>query len=1056
MNKSPLADQRLALRPTSDCLWAGASSQPKPNLVTDEDGSSVGQQDVSEMLLFPGVASMASIFIGLGQQLVVLMVDFGLVSVVLDSVVQATAMMGEHSRRKKQQARDDAAAVIQRLDVDAITQAISPLRLATFMRGGVTAAGIKPVIESRRFRGLVKELFLATVTDHNVQGLKLIDDSIALIFNEELRASASEIDINCFCSDLISALHRVCEEIVDGMREVSPEALSNLQQTGLLKRLTHVIENIDKNFSALSTQGQSDEIRKSWLSMYRLACHRVHGYISPPDFETNRKIPMSELYVVPKITVGGSKAYREGSELDFESFRAAIDRTVLLGDPGGGKSTLSNFLTADWAASEEGIVPFHVTLREYASDNSERSIVQFIEQQLSSRYQHPSPPGLVEALLLSGEAAVVFDGLDELIDTTKRRVVSNAVELFSVIYPLSKILVTSRRVGYDQAKLDSDIFEVRVIGGFNGDEVAEYVQKWFASQEEYQDDESRRLSDSFIHQSAAVPDLRSNPLMLALMCIIFRGDSFIPRNRPDVYEKCATLLFEKWDGHRDIQVPLEAREHVDSAMKYVAHWMLRTENDKGGVPYNRLVREMATYLRERAFETVEEAERASAEFVDFCKGRAWVFSDAGTTADGTPLFTFTHRTFMEYFAAYHLTRINDTPEKLARMLLPRVAREEWDVVAQLAIQIVEKSADLGSERALTAMLHEKRKRSDVGRYNVLVFIAKCSEFATVSPSFIRRLATACIEVLLSTTGEEFLEESFRVMPWWTLLRSAAESHKSHQDPIAEEHKRLIAERLKLSDDPEGWHSVRHAIFVGQSFCWPWFVRNDGPLAVWAPLFRDLATGSPEIATACLKDGSTYTDSVVAGVVSPSTAVRSLKSKGLGFSSIYFGFRGDGEAFWRVPSFAHVVMLVSAYYDDSRQSPELEFVHELSALFLADFWAGVRGPVIDANAFLDDDRAAARFNTFGHFGTNGPGELREAAFLAQLGQIETLDEDPFTVQSSLLLEDSLAGRMAALRKTRMLGSFEVDELVELGLPSRTVDFAQRWLERKVSVFDRPGR
>ena len=42
---------------------------------------------------------------------------------------------------------------------------------------------------------------------------------------------------------------------------------------------------------------------------------------------------------------------------------------------------------------------------------------------------------------------------------------------------------------------------------------------------------------------------------------------------------------------------------------------------------------------------------AAREFVEFCRGRMWVFTDAGTTVSGQRLYGFTHRTFLEYFAA---------------------------------------------------------------------------------------------------------------------------------------------------------------------------------------------------------------------------------------------------------------------------------------------------------------------------------------------------------------------------------------------------------------------
>ncbi len=31
------------------------------------------------------------------------------------------------------------------------------------------------------------------------------------------------------------------------------------------------------------------------------------------------------------------------------------------------------------------------------------------------------------------------------------------------------------------------------------------------------------------------------------MCDIYRGEGYIPKNRPEVYEKCSELLLKKWD-----------------------------------------------------------------------------------------------------------------------------------------------------------------------------------------------------------------------------------------------------------------------------------------------------------------------------------------------------------------------------------------------------------------------------------------------------------------------------------------------------------------------------
>ena len=111
-------------------------------------------------------------------------------------------------------------------------------------------------------------------------------------------------------------------------------------------------------------------------------------------------------------------------------------------------------------------------------------------QILTSPYRRSSPTNVklctnaelsleaIEYLLLSGQAFVIFDGLDELVDATRRREVAERVELFSSRYPLATILVTSRRVGYEQAGLDPLVFSQFGLGGFDDEDVDSYVRKW--------------------------------------------------------------------------------------------------------------------------------------------------------------------------------------------------------------------------------------------------------------------------------------------------------------------------------------------------------------------------------------------------------------------------------------------------------------------------------------------------------------------------------------------------------------------------------------------------
>ncbi|MEP9364393.1 NACHT domain-containing protein [Nocardioides sp. CN2-186] len=534
-------------------------------------------------------------------------------------------------------------------------------------------------------------------------------------------------------------------EIASGVvRDVYPKAFERLVEDNHHRRIACVLEAIETRLDPASagTPKQADIDR--FKATYRRQVKAAHKYITPPDFDRRRDVPIDDLYVTPSIRTASSKATADGDQVD--DVLSAIDRTVLLGDPGNGKSTAAHVMLFRMAKIPHLPLPFLVVLREFAGAGVDKSIVSYLEDRLASVYQCPPPQGMIEHLLDTGQAIVFFDGLDELLDTTHRRQVTDVVGLFCNRYPLTKALVTSRKVGYWQAPMDRDQFAVLELSGFDREQVEEYVEKWF-SQEDLSSDQVTSWTRSFMTESESVADLTATPLLLALMCIIYRGERSIPRNRPAVYERCATMLFDKWDSSRGIHSDLRVGQLVDPAMKHLAYWLF-VQDSSDGVTEQSLIKETTTYLHRRSFEDLEEATAAATEFVEFCRGRAWVFSDVGTTPDGERLYKFTHRTFLEYFAGYHLSRTTDTPEALAKAIAPKVANAEWDVVAQLAVQITDKHSDLGAIRIFEYLLDERRRRASSKRLNILAFLCRCLTFVQLSPKVLRQLTS---EVFLKAT-----------------------------------------------------------------------------------------------------------------------------------------------------------------------------------------------------------------------------------------------------------------------------------------------------------------
>ncbi|MET9819912.1 NACHT domain-containing protein [Streptomyces sp. NPDC006355] len=661
---------------------------------------------------------------------------------------------------------------------------------------GVDESDLCEIVQSDGIQSTVHELLAARLTDATDEEIQRIHK----IFRLTVSSSQPDADLNDISDELFNYFDGEICDIVGRLQGASSEFLPRIKSEAFSARMISSLRALERHLESLNASDPKEE--KEFIRRYRNHVMENFGKIEPPDFERRRRVPIEDLYVPPEITRIGSSPV---DSVTTWGLVGRIDRTVLLGDPGGGKTTASNVIMHWHAKSNDRQIPFLVTLRDFASqDPPARSVVGHIENSLETFYQCPAPKGLVAKLLLSGSALVIFDGLDELIDTSRRAEVTSIVERFGSEYPMAKILVTSRLVGYNQARLDDQQFVRYRVGGFDTNRVAEYVTKWFSQESGISSSEVERLSSAFMDESAPVSDLRSNPLMLALMCILYRGEGSIPRNRPEVYEQCANLLFRKWDARRRIHTELRARAHVEPALRHLAHWLFIRKDSESAVTRRNLISETAQFLHHRGFESREEAEEAAEEFVDFCKGRAWVFSDAGTTAKGETLYTFTHRTFLEYFTAAFLASMQDTPEKLAKTLAPHVTKQEWEVVAELAVQMKDRAVDQGAARIYHSLLKDRRYTSVQSRSNLLGFLAACLESVDPPPGVVRDLCKLILDHLFQ--GD--LNQEQRYAPLVLLLRSSG----SYREIVANEITARVEDLLASNDAEIAKNALRLAIW----------------------------------------------------------------------------------------------------------------------------------------------------------------------------------------------------------------------------------------------------
>ena len=362
-------------------------------------------------------------------------------------------------------------------------------------------------------------------------------------------------------------------------------------------------------------------------------------------------------------------------------------RLYILGKPGAGKTTFLKYLVHQTIiASELNKLPIFITLRDW--DVNKVELIEFITKQFAV-CNFPDAKPFIEYLLDSGQAIVLFDGLDEVPEhKEQRKDTTTELQKFWRKYQKTQIIITCRIAATDYSFTEFTYIEM---ADFNENQVDAYALNWFRKDIEKV---NKFLAELKKPENRGLRDLGHSPLLLSMICLAYDETLVIPKRRVELYEEALDALLKKWDASRNIQRD-EIYKKLSLGRKRQMFARIAAEAfEKGKIFFlqRQLVQSVEIYLKNLPPDDTEE-------IIDGEIVLQSIVAQHGILVErAKKIYAFAHLTFQEYYTAKYI--VDNAHRGTLSNLVNHISDHRWREVFLLTASLLNE-ADSFFEEMLT-------------------------------------------------------------------------------------------------------------------------------------------------------------------------------------------------------------------------------------------------------------------------------------------------------------------------------------------------------------------